>query len=469
MGRRRDLVNGTVPTGGATWSGRELVRGWGRNTGSRARVVAPADAGAWQDLFRSAGARGLIARGAGSGYGDCAQNAGGYVARTGTSAGHTVDDATSTVSVDAGALLADLMADLVPRGWALPVLPGTAHVSVGGAIAADIHGKNHPSAGSIGTHIVEAALLTPAFGEITIGPDSRPEVYWATVGGLGLTGVIRHARIRLRPVDTAWMWCQDTVCDDLDAVLAGLHDAHARDRYAVAWLDGYATAGRLGRGVLSVCWPAALEELPRDERARPLAYPSRRSMPIPSLPGPGVIHGPAVRAANALHLAGARRRGRSWLRPINAALHPLDVTRGWPGLYGQGGLVQYQFGIPFGAEAVLGNVLTRAAGAGCPPSLAVLKQFGAANPAPLSFPGPGWTLALDFPARTPALAGLLDDVDAAVAAAGGRVYLVKDSRLRPDLLTTMYPGLDAWREVRAQVDPTDRLRSDLSRRLRLAG
>ncbi len=453
----------------AAYSKRELVRGWGRNTGSYARIAAPADAAAWEDLLSSAGTRGLIACGAGSGYGDCAQNAGGFVARTSGSAAFTVDEGAGTVSAEAGAFLAGLMADLVPRGWALPVLPGTAHVSVGGAIAADIHGKNHPSVGSIGAHIIEATLLTPAFGEIVVGPDSQPDVFWATVGGLGLTGVIRHARIRLRPIDTAWMWCQDTVIDDIDALIAGLHDAHARGRYAAAWLDGHGVGRQVGRGIVSACWPATIEDLPRRMRFRPLDYRPRHSMPIPPLPGPGVIHGPAVGAVNALHMAGARRRRRSRLRLISTALHPLDVTRGWPGLYGRAGVVQYQFVVPFGAESVLPDVLRQTVRAGCAPTLAVLKLFGDANPAPLSFAGPGLTLALDFPARVPALAKLLDDLDDVVAAAGGRIYLVKDSRLRPDLLSTMYARLDEWREVRARVDPTNRLRSDLSRRLRLAG
>jgi decaprenylphospho-beta-D-ribofuranose 2-oxidase len=446
---------------------RQPIGGWGRNTASRATTVSPSDADAWQALLSSVGPRGVIARGAGSGYGDCAQNAGGHVASARLSDGVMIDDATATVSVGAGVLLADLMPDLVARGWTLPVLPGTARVTVGGAIAADVHGKNHPSIGSFGAHLVDIDLLTASLGEITVGPSRGSDVLWATVGGLGLTGVILRARIRLRPIETAWMWCRDSVRDDLDGVLAELRAAHDRGSFAAAWVDGHATAGRLGRGIVSECWPAIRADLPL--RVRPLSYPTRRPVPIPSLGGRGVIRRPAVRAVNAAHVSKARRANGRRLRPIAAALHPLDVTRGWPGLYGRAGLVQYQFAVPYGHESVLSWVLAESTREGCPASLVVLKQLGERNPAPLSFPAPGWTLALDFPAGAFGLGALLDAADEVVAAAGGRVYLVKDSRLRPDLVAAMYPDLDAWREVRTRLDPDGRVVSDLSRRLRLTG
>jgi len=309
-------------------------------------------------------------------------------------------------------------------------------------------------------------LLTPAHGEITVGPDRCPDVFWATVGGLGLTGVILRAAVRLAPAETAWMCCRDERLGDLDAALAGLRAAHRSGRFAAAWLDGCARGDRIGRGVLSTCWPARLDDLPLRRRRAARAYRRRRPLPIPQLPGPGVVNGRAVRAANAVHLRLAPR-GRAVTRPTSIALHPLDAMHGWPGLYGRRGLVQYQCAVPFGNEAVLREILTAAVTGGCPPSLVVLKQFGAADPAPLSFPVPGWTLALDFPAAATGLAELLDAADSAVADARGRVYLVKDGRLRPEMVPPMYPGLDRWRAVRATLDPDRRLCSDLSRRLRL--
>jgi decaprenylphospho-beta-D-ribofuranose 2-oxidase len=453
---------------------RQVVRGWGRATGSSSLVVNPSDTQGWQELLDSAGHRGLIPRGAGSGYGDSAQNAGGLVAHTMSGdlsgdASHDLDSATGIVSVGAGVLLADLMRELVPKGWALPVLPGTAHVTVGGAIAADVHGKNHPSAGSFGAHVVDLALLTPALGLVTVGPQRQPELFWATVGGLGLTGVIRGARIQLRPITTGWMRCRDRVAPDLARVLAELSRAHAEGSHAVAWIDGHRGGARLGRGVLSTADHAEVGDLPARRRVRPLAYPAQRSIPVPTLPARGIMTPLAVKAVNVVHVARASLARRPRLRTISAAVHPLDVVRGWPGLYGRRGLVQYQFMVPFGAEQVLESALAQPIRAGCPPTLAVLKRFGAADPAPLSFPGPGWTLALDFAVGPAQLAGLLDRLDTEVAAAHGRVYLVKDSRLRPELLERMYPRLAQWRLTQRLLDPHGRLASDLSRRLRLTG
>ena len=448
---------------------REFVQGWGRNTGSRS-TVEHGDADSWMHLVASAGPRGVIARGAGSGYGDCAQNAGGHVLVADRAIDFTVHPDGAIVTVAAGVVLADLMAALLPLGWTLPVVPGTAYVTVGGAIAADVHGKNHPDMGTFGAQLAGIDLLTPACGEVTVAPDRDRDTFWATVAGLGLTGVILRADLRLQPVGTAWMWCRDTTCPDLATVMAGLQQAHGDGRSAVAWLDGHAGRSGMGRGIVTESWPAATGDLPAGRRSRPLHHPAQRSLPLPTIPGRrGIMRPGTVRAMNAVHLAAARRRRGPRLVTIGAAMHPLDGLRGWPGLYGGGGLLQYQFAVPFGREDVVSRMLERSVAAGCPASLVTLKQFGARNPAPLSFPGPGWTAAFDFPALAAGLPALLDAADSDVAAAGGRVYLVKDSRLRPDVLATMYPQVEAWREIRDRLDPDRRLCSDLSRRLRLVG
>lgn len=445
-----------------------MVRGWGASTGSYATVVAPGEDAGWREVIGNAGPRGVIARGAGSGYGDAAQNAGGYVANSVRTVEFTIDDTNSTVAVDAGVLLLDLTAALTSSGWTLAVLPGTAHVTVGGAIAADVHGKNHPTAGSFGRQVASLDLLTAGGDIMQVGPDCHADVFWATVGGLGLTGIIRRARLRLRRIDTAWMWCRDSVHKDLDGILASLAAAHTLGVHAAAWVDGHASGGALGRGVVTTCRPARVDDLPVRLRSLPLAYPARRMLTIPPLPGRGVIRTPLVSAINAVHRVAARRHGKPALRSIGAALHPLDVTRGWAGLFGRRGLVQYQVAVPFGSETVLARILTDTVRGGCPAALVTIKQFGARNPAPLSFPGPGWTIALDFASVMPGIGRLLDAADDYVAAAGGRVYLVKDSRMRPELLPVMYPDVDRWRDIRSRLDPDNRLRSDLSRRLRLS-
>jgi decaprenylphospho-beta-D-ribofuranose 2-oxidase len=433
-----------------------LVAGWGRATGSHSTVARPAGDQSWQQLLRTAGPRGLIPRGGGCGYGDAAQNAGGVVAlTTGTAVPRPVTVEDGTVVVDAGVPLGALLRSLAPLGWTLPVVPGTGRVTVGGAIAADVHGKNHLRAGAFGAHVREMAVLTPGAGPMTMGPRAHPDAFWATVGGLGLTGVIRQARLELVPLESWLMRTTDTIAPDLPALTAALRDAAADYPHAVAWIDGRSTGG-----VVSSAEPV---RPPRDSRAGVPAHRTR----MPALPGAGIGWPPLVAAANRARLLAARSRP-SRLRALPDVHFPLDAVPSWPALHGRRGLVQYQFAVPFGAEDVLEAALTGPRHAGRPATLAVLKVFGTQSLAALSFPQPGWSLALDFPAD-PALAPVLDDLDERVAAAGGRVYLVKDSRLRPDLIAAMYPRLACWRAERAVLDPDGVMVSDLARRLHLTG
>jgi decaprenylphospho-beta-D-ribofuranose 2-oxidase len=426
--------------------------GWGRSTSSNGRVIRPDSAEQWEEAIATAGPRGLIARGGGCAYGDAAQNAGGTVALT-SSTNERLEIEDDTVLVDAGTTLGAIVRALAPLGWTLPVVPGTSHVTVGGAIAADVHGKNHVHTGTFGSHVREMSVLTPALGEVVLGPESNPDAFRATVGGLGLTGVITRARLGLIRLDS-WFYCTtDTIVDGLDATLESLATAARDSPYAVGWLDA-----RTRTGIISRADPM----MPR--RAAPPGggrLPAPRTA-TPTLLGRGI--GTTITIANRARLTAARLHPRA-TRPLPAVLYPLDALPGWPGLHGPRGLVQYQFVVPFGAEQVLHAALRGPARAA---TLAVLKVFGAASDAPLSFPMPGWSLALDFPAH-PRLASALDTLDEQVAAAGGRVYLVKDSRMRPDLVAAMYPGLDRWRAERDLLDPDRLMTSDLDRRLRLSG
>jgi decaprenylphospho-beta-D-ribofuranose 2-oxidase len=440
------------------------VRGWGHATGSHALIRRPIGTYQWQEQMAAAGPRGLIARGGGCSYGDAAQNAGGTVALTtgGDDVSRLVVEDGSVVA-DAGMTLGALIRALAPLGWTLPVVPGASRVTVGGAIAADVHGKNHVHTGTFGAHVLEMTVLTPGHGEMVVSPSADPHAFWATVGGLGLTGVIRQARLELTRLDSWLFRCTDTITADLDAMLTGLQTAAKASSYAVGWIDAVRTGPHTGAGVISSAEPL----LPR--RTAPYdggRLPAPR-VSAPMLPGTGIGTVGITALANRLRLAGARVRPHRIL-PLPDVLYPMDTLPGWPGLHGRLGLVQYQFVVPFGAEDVLHAALTHTRKSGCSATLAALKVFGAAGAAPLSFPVPGWSLALDFPARG-RLAPVLDALDEKVAAAGGRVYLVKDSRLRPDLLQAMYPQLPQWRAARATLDPQGVMTSDLNRRLHLSG
>ncbi|MFC8200916.1 FAD-binding protein [Streptomyces sp. NPDC057298] len=444
------------------------VTGWGRTAPTAARLVRPRTYEEVVAAVRGCGTRGGIARGLGRAYGDAAQNAGGAVLdMTALDRVHAIDADGGTVLCDAGVSLHRLMEVLLPLGWFVPVTPGTRYVTVGGAIGADIHGKNHHVAGSFARHVLSFELLT-ADGEIrTVSPGTP--LFDATAGGMGLTGVILTATVRLQPVETSLMSVDTERATDLDDLMARLTATDHRYRYSVAWIDLLARGAAVGRSVLTRGDHAPLEALPDGTRARraPLEFRPGHLPAAPSFVPEGLLGRTTVGLFNELWYRRAPRARVGELQRMSTFFHPLDGVPHWNRIYGRGGFVQYQFVVGHGGEEALRRIVHRISQRRCPSFLAVLKRFGAGDPGWLSFPMPGWTLALDIPANLPGLGGFLDELDEEVAAADGRVYLAKDSRLRPELLAAMYPRLDAFRALRAELDPRAVFTSDLSRRLGL--
>jgi decaprenylphospho-beta-D-ribofuranose 2-oxidase len=367
------------------------------------------------------------------------------------------DTDAATITAQAGVTIGQLLELALPRGFVLPVIPGTQRVTLGGAIASDIHGKSHHRDGSLARHIASIDLCTPAGELVTLTPGS--EAFNATVGGMGLTGVIVRASVRLARVPSAMLAVDTYRTRDLDETLARLEQAD-RSRYSVAWIDLLSARAATGRGVVTA---AEYSDLPVSDAAR---LPRARICIPDRWPG-GLLRPAALRAFNALYWRRAPRLERS--RPVRLGSHmfPLDAIADWNRLYGRRGLLQYQFAVPRGAERVIEQVIGRLQARRVPAYLGVLKRFGAASDGMISFPIPGMTLALDLPAGAAGNAAALDDLDDLVVAAGGRVYLTKDARLKPRSLAAMYPQLDRWREARMGLDPGEQLRSDLGRRLGL--
>jgi len=412
--------------------------------------------------------RGALARGLGRCYGDAAQNAGGQVFATdGLSYLGEFDSETGRVTVGAGMALEALLDVVVPRGWFLPVTPGTRRVTVGGAIAADVHGKNHHRDGGFGQHVRSFVLLTPSGERLTLTAEDSPAAFWATAGGMGLTGVILEATLQLLPVETSRVRVHRKRAGDLDQLMQLMEEGDRRHRYSVAWIDCLARGSALGRSVLICGDHARRHELPVSARTDPLARSPGAYLRAPPWSPSGLLNRLSIRAFNELYFRRAPRADEGRLESLDSFFYPLDAIPDWNRLYGRRGLLQYQFVVPFGQEDAVRAVLERLSTAQCPSFLAVIKRMGA-EAGPLSFPIPGWTLAVDMPAAGGALGLLLDGLDELVAAAGGRIYLAKDSRLRPELLKPMYPRLDEWRRVRGKLDPNGRMRSDLARRLSLA-
>jgi decaprenylphospho-beta-D-ribofuranose 2-oxidase len=446
----------------------ELLTGWGRTAPSRASVRSPRRVDQVVRQVSAAGARGVLARGLGRSYGDAAQNAGGDVLRlTRLDRVLSLDVEKGRCTVEAGVSLDQLMRALIPLGWLPTVIPGTRFVTVGGAIASDIHGKFRH--GCFGDYVERIQLVTGTQGVVTAGPDSDPDAFWATVGGMGLTGIITEATIQLQPVETAYVTVDTERAADVDDCMARMLDQDEDYRYSVAWIDCLARGRSLGRSVLTRGNHASFDELPPRQQARARVFAPRALVTTPKLVPGGLLNAPSIQAFNEMWFHRHPRERRGEVQTLTRFFHPLDGVLGWNRIYGPRGFLQYQFVVPYGAEAVMRTTLERLSSARCASFLAVLKRFEHASSGLLGFPIKGWTLALDVPATGAELATLLDELDELVADAGGRVYLTKDSRLEPRLLPLMYPNLDRWREVRARLDAHHVFRSDMDRRLGLTG
>jgi decaprenylphospho-beta-D-ribofuranose 2-oxidase len=333
-------------------------------------------------------------------------------------------------------------------------------------VAADVHGKNHHRDGSIGSHVVELDLVDGTGQLQTLRPTSP--TFGAVVGGMGLSGVVTRVRLRMRPVETASLTVHTRRTANLDDTMAALVAADQEHRYTVAWLDTLSAGASFGRGVLTSGdhSSAGSEGGSASGEPTPLHdFGTGRVLPGPPWAPPALLTRRRVRLFNEAYYRAAPSRPTVSQESVGSFFHPLDVISGWNRIYGRTGFLQYQFAVA--DESCVRHVIEMFQRAGVPGFLAVLKRFGpGTGGAPLSFPTPGWTLALDMPAL-PGVRDVLDAADDYLVAHGGRLYLAKDSRVKPDLVPFMYPHLDHWRELREQLDPHHVFASDLSRRLNL--
>jgi decaprenylphospho-beta-D-ribofuranose 2-oxidase len=446
---------------------RRLLTGWGRTAPTAARVVTVQDDADVKGVLADPPRRGVIARGLGRSYGDAAQNAGGVVLdMTGSAGPVALDPATGVVTASGGTSLDTVMRELLPRGWFVPVTPGTRYVTVGGAVAADIHGKNHHVDGSWMNHVVALTLALPGGETCVVSPTDDPDVFWATGGGMGLTGVVTSCSFRAIPVETSRMVVDAARLPDLDAVLAAMADSDRHARYTVAWLDVMARGRSLGRSVLTAGDHAPRAAVGGSPEAALAFDPHVRLGAPPLVPG-GLLNRLSIRAFNEFWFRKAPVSRHGEVQSITTYFHPLDMVRHWNRLYGPRGFVQWQCIVPDDAVDTLRAVIERLGAAGAASFVTVLKRFGPGNAGPLSFPTPGWTLAVDIPGATSGLAEVLDRLDRLVVDAGGRIYLAKDSRVAPELVPAMYPRLGEWQQIQARLDPAGELQSDLTRRLGL--
>ncbi|MGE0152597.1 MAG: FAD-binding protein [Reyranellaceae bacterium] len=433
------------------------LSGFGGQRHALAQVVRPQRRAQLSHLLQGDAAP-LLARGFGRAYGDAAQIDGGHVVDM-TRLDRLLDfDAAAGVLVcEAGIRLAEIDRLFLPRGFCLPVVPGTGWVSIGGAIAADVHGKNHDRVGSFGDHVQWLDLLTADGNVRRVDPLATPALFAATVGGMGLTGIILQAAIRMQAKALPAIAVRERKLTDLDALLLALTAQRPNATYSVAWVDALARGKALGRAILETGEPAAAGSALRPARQRRLPMTPPGFLPL-KLIGKGF---------NAAWLARLPAAGRDRVIARERFFYPLDAVAGWNRFYGRRGFHQFQCVLPDDRAADgLRRLLELTARSRAGALLAVLKTLGSPGRGYLSFPMRGHTLALDIPARADA-PELLAALERVTLDCGGRVYLAKDSALSPEGFAAMYPELERQRKVLAEIDPQGRFQSDLSRRLRL--
>jgi decaprenylphospho-beta-D-ribofuranose 2-oxidase len=439
------------------------LSGWGRYPRRMAQVVTPQNVAA----VRPPADQTMIARGQGRSYGDAAISTNGLVMlserlnRVGS-----FDETSGLLRAEAGTTLGDLIETFVPRGWFPSVVPGTKFVSLGGCVAADIHGKNHHHAGTFGRQVTELEIACADGSRVRCSPEANPDLFWATVGGMGLTGIMTEVTIKMLPVESPFMIVQNKPAKDLETSLGMLEDKRWDDDYSVAWID--CVAGRnLGRSVLIRGHHARQEELPRSSQSI-MTNQKTREHKLPFGFPSWVLDRFAMAAFNEAFYRRQGRRTEPFVDTLERFFFPLDRIAQWNRMYGRRGFVQYQCVLPLSqSERGLQELLEELKRSGRSSFLSVLKRFGPEGEGLLSFPIEGYTLTLDFPIRDAGLFPFLDRLDEIVLKYGGRVYLAKDARMRAETFHAMYPRLAEWQRIKARVDPDNRFESDLSRRLRM--
>jgi len=431
------------------------IFGWGRYPKIDAEVNLPRDLAQARALIQSDGM--LIPRGLGRAYGDSSL-ATRVFETTNLQFFHFFDAVSGVLSCDAGVSLFEILKVFVPKGWFIPVSPGTRFVTVGGAIASDVHGKNHHLDGTFGQHVVSLQLLLGNGEIVRVSPTENTALFHATCGGMGLTGTILSASFRLVPIKSSEIIETTIKAANLDVVLDGF-EQFGTSTYTVAWIDCLAQGENLGRSLLMV-----------GEHAEdgPLTVADKNPLTMPVDAPSSLLNPFSIKAFNALYYAKAQHGVSTRRRSFESYFYPLDQILQWNKLYGKAGFMQYQFVIPTSAgREGLRQILKTIAASGQGSFLAVLKTFGKKNANYLSFPIEGYTLALDFKV-TKSIFALMDQLDQLVLQYGGRLYLAKDARMSEATFKNSYPNWHEFEAVRERYHAIGKFASLQSRRLGLA-
>ncbi|HEY4061593.1 MAG TPA: FAD-binding oxidoreductase [Puia sp.] len=365
---------------------------------------------------------------------------------------------------ESGIILDQVLEVIVPQGWFLPVTPGTKFITIGGAVASDVHGKNHHVDGCFSHHVEEMDILLADGTLVACGPQNNTDLFEATCGGMGLTGVITRVRFRLKKIETSYIRQKQVKAANLEEVLR-LFDEYKDYTYSVAWIDCLKKGNGFGRSILILGEHAAISDLTEQQKKDPLRLPKKKQIPFPfNLPS-WVLNTFTVKAFNFLYYGKNLKKEINNIVNYEPFFYPLDAILHWNRGYGKKGFIQYQFVVPMESKQGLIEILQRISDKGLGSFLAVLKVFGPQESL-IGFPMEGYTLALDIPVRK-GLFDILDELDKIVLQYGGRLYMSKDARMKPDVLQAGYPHLPRFRSILKKYDPQGRIRSMQSDRLLL--
>jgi len=441
----------------------KTLSGWGRNKFVKSKLIQIENENLSKELF----AEGVyIARGLGRSYGDAALTTFGTTLIGAGGTNFKIDLKSGIIEAGASSTFDSILIKSMKNGFFLPVTPGTRFITVGGAIAADVHGKNHHKVGSFGNFVLEIKLLTPS-GEIVCNRDQNSELFWATIGGMGLTGIIISAKFKLIRIETPYIKTKHVIFNDLDTLLEFLIMNEHNYTYSVAWVDFMSKGSKFGRSVVLLGEHAIIRDLPANSVIELSRFKNSFTFRMTRTFKFSAIQPWNSRIFNNLWFNFLRYKPQSAIVSIEKFFYPLDGIKNWNLLYGKNGFVQYQFALPTNEKSTLLEIFKELKDLRVPVYLSVLKQFGDSNSGLLSFPIKGWTLSLDIPCNYPFLSYVIQMLNKKVISGRGRVYLAKDSFLTSGEFRDMYVKANEFIQYRKRLDLVKHFESDLSRRLKI--
>ena len=445
------------------------IHGWGNTKTVGVDIKPPKNLEQIKKIIKKSARESTLARGLGRSDGDSAQLEKGTILKLTEFKKIKLNKERSELTVGAGVSFEEILKYIVPLGFFLPVVPGTKFITLGGAIASDVHGKNHHKDGSFGNFLKRVLILNSSSEIIEIGPNQpfskdEIEMFWATVGGLGLTGIIIEATFSLKKISTSFMKVHTMRFNNIDSMMRKMIETDEEYEYSVAWID---SLNKNIRGILTCANHATENEVKNKKINEKLIYKTKTSLNIHSFFNVNLINNLSIKLFNELWFRRAHKKNKSEIQTISKFFHPLDGLQNWNKLYGKKGFYQYQFVVPDESKGLIKKLIKELKQKNIPSFLCVLKRLGDGNNAMLSFPIKGWTLSLDFPSSNPKILPLLNKYDELIQKAGGKIYLAKDARLSPKIFRKIYNRIIEWNKIRDRMDKNNLFQSDISKRLKI--